>query len=90
MLRIVRHETPDDYIIATGEARSVKEFVEVTFGLLGLDWESHVTENRSLLTRRSATRIGDSSKLRQRTGWAPRVSFERMIEILLQHARQHA
>lgn len=90
MIRIVRQETPDDYIIATGEARSVQEFVAITFDLLGLDWRSHVVENRNLLTRRSPTRIGDASKLRERTGWAPQVTFPQMVEILLRDAEQHA
>lgn len=90
MVRIVRQETPDDYIIATGEARSVQEFAEITFGLLGLDSHSHVVENGELLTRRSPTRIGDASKLRGRTGWAPQVAFPQMIEILLRDAERNA
>jgi GDPmannose 4,6-dehydratase len=89
MIRIVRQKTPDDYIVATGEARSVQEFAEITFGLLGLDWQSHVVENRGLLTRRSPTRVGDASKLRERTGWAPQITFPQMIEILLRDAEQH-
>jgi GDPmannose 4,6-dehydratase len=90
MIRILRHPTPDDYVIATGESRSVREFVEVTFGLLALNWRSHVVEDRSLLTRRSRTRIGNAAKLRERTGWLPRVTFAQMIAILLEAAQQNA
>jgi GDPmannose 4,6-dehydratase len=90
MIRIVRQPRGDDYIIATGEARSVQEFVEVTFGLLGLDWRNYVIEDRTLLTRRTTTRVGNAAKLRGRTGWTPRVTFAQMIAILLEAAQQNA
>ncbi len=90
MIRIVRQPSADDYIIATGESRSVQEFAEVTFGLLGLDWRSHVIQDRSLLPRRSRTRVGNAAKLRERTGWTPRVTFTQMIAILLEAAQQNA
>ena len=90
MIRIVRQPYADDYVIATGEARSVQEFVQVTFSLLGLDWRDHVIEDRTLLTRSSTTRVGDAAKLRERTGWTPRVTFAQMIAILLEAAQQNA
>lgn len=86
MTLIVRHPVPDDYIVATGEAHSVQEFVEVAFSRLGLDWRSHVVEDGSLLRRSAATRVGNPGRLRERTGWRPRVAFAQMIEILLEAA----
>lgn len=73
-----------DFVVATGKTHSVKEFVKITFGLLGLDWKKHVEENPSLLKRRNLPSVGDTSKLHQLTGWQPSVSFEKMVEILLQ------
>ncbi len=90
MIRIVRQPAADDYVIATGEPRSVQEFVEIAFGLLGLDWRSYVAEDSSVLTRRSGTRVGNAAKLRERTGWSPRVTFAQMIAVLLEAAQQNA
>lgn len=87
MIRIVRHPVPDDYVIATGETHSVAEFVEIAFSSLGLDWREHVVEDRSILTRQPAVRVGDWSRLRERTGWKPSVSFPEMVSILVHSAR---
>jgi GDPmannose 4,6-dehydratase len=86
MVRIVSHPVPDDYVIATGEPHTVREFVEIAFARLGLDWREHVEEEASLVTTTSATLIGDSTKLRARTGWSPTVGFEQMVDILLRAA----
>jgi GDPmannose 4,6-dehydratase len=83
MIRVVRSTPADDYVIATGETHSVEEFAEIAFDRLGLNWREHVVENPGLLTRRSITRIGNPSRLRERTGWRPRVSFAEMIELLI-------
>jgi len=72
-----------DFVIATGKAHSVQEFVQITFDLLGLDWKKHVKENPSILKRRNLPSVGDASRLRRLTGWQPSVSFEKMVEILL-------
>lgn len=90
MIRIVRHPRADDYVIATGEAHSVQEFVEFAFSLLGLDWRDHVIEDQTRLSRRSTTHIGNAAKLRERTGWTPRVTFAGMIAILLEAAQNNA
>jgi GDPmannose 4,6-dehydratase len=81
--QILALELPDDYIVATGEAHTVQEFVQNVFELLGLNWEEYVEEDPNLLTRTRTLRIGDASKLREHTGWAPSVSFREMIQLLL-------
>jgi GDPmannose 4,6-dehydratase len=83
MTRILALDAPDDFIVATGETHSVREFVEIVFGRLGLDWRSHVTEDPTLLGRRKTPMTGDASRLRQRTGWKPSVTFAEMIATLL-------
>ena len=89
MIRIVRYPTADDYIIATGETHSVQEFVEIAFARVGVDWRKHVVEDRSLLTRRSVTRVGDARRLRERTGWRPTVTFAEMVETLVDTAQRN-
>jgi GDPmannose 4,6-dehydratase len=84
MIRIVRLDKADDYIIATGERHTVREFVEIAFDHVGLDWQDYVAEDLSLLTRRSVTRIGNAGRLRERTGWKPTVSFRQMVELLVE------
>jgi GDPmannose 4,6-dehydratase len=78
----------DDFVVATGEAHSVQEFVDAAFSCVGLDWRSYVREDASLLARRRATRIGDSSRLRERTGWQPSISFKDMVESLVKAAAE--
>lgn len=87
MIRINALEKSDDFVIATGETHSVREFVEIAFGLLGLDWKKHVEENPNLLRRRKLPMAGNASMLRALTGWTPMVSFEQMIKTLLDAQR---
>lgn len=82
MALIAGRAEPGDYIIATGELHTVRQFVEAAFSALGLPWESHVAENRSLITVPPAERplVGDASRLRQATGWQPRIAFADMVK----------
>ena len=83
MIRILSLPQAEDFIIATGETHSVLEFVQIAFGLLGLDWQAHVAEDASILKRRRAPLVGDASKLHNLTGWKPSVTFEGMIWALV-------
>jgi GDPmannose 4,6-dehydratase len=78
MIRIVRSDEPGDFVVATGEAHTVADFVRAVFERAGLDWTRHVEEDRSMIARKRPALIGDSSRLRARTGWRPTVSFEQM------------
>ncbi|MGK2860104.1 MAG: GDP-mannose 4,6-dehydratase [Thermoanaerobaculia bacterium] len=82
MLRMARHATPDDYIVATGAAHSLRQFVEAAFACAGLDWRRYVRENAALLGRKRPRMIGDISKLSGATGWRPTVTFGEMVEHL--------
>lgn len=86
MTLIVRSATPDEYVIATGETHSVQEFAEIAFQKLRLDWREHVVEDPNVLTRQSTVRVGDASRLRERTGWGPSVSFPGMVALLVDAA----
>lgn len=84
--RIVQHHTPDDFVIATGETHSVKEFVELAFKYAGIeDWESHVDYDKSL-TRPAEVDllIGDASKSKRILGFEPRVKFEELVKIMVE------
>jgi GDPmannose 4,6-dehydratase len=82
MKQILALPDPDDFVIATGAAHTVQEFVELVFRELGLDWKLYVTERRDILTRLSPLLVGDATKLRSLTGWTP-IRFNEMIRNLV-------
>jgi GDPmannose 4,6-dehydratase len=81
---IVRADTPDDFVVATGETHTVAEFAQIVFACFGLDANRYVTENFGMLNRISPPKSGDASKLRRVTGWKPsQSSFQSMVETLV-------
>ena len=80
MWRMLQQDTPDDYVVSTGESHSVREFAELAFSLAGLDYRDHVTGD-PLLYRPAEVDllIGDPSKARSRLGWEPRTRFEDLV-----------
>jgi GDPmannose 4,6-dehydratase len=86
MWRMLQQDAPDDYVVATGEAHSVREFVELAFGHAGLDWERHVRiDPRYYRPAEVDHLLGDASKARARLGWAPGVSFEALVRMMVAH-----
>lgn len=84
MWLMLQQETPDDYVIATGETRTVKELVQVAFDRAGLDWEKHVVLDPAFLRPAEVDLlIGDPAKAKRQLGWTPRVSFEEMIRMMV-------
>jgi GDPmannose 4,6-dehydratase len=84
MWLMLQQEEPDDYVIATGEAHSVRELVQIAFEQVGLDPEPHVgTDPRYLRPAEVDHLIGDYSKARERLGWEPRTSFEELIRLMV-------
>ena len=85
MLRILAAERADDYVVATGEARSVRDFVEAAFAEVGVtDWESHVEIDPGLYRPADPRAlVGDASRLRS-LGWRPEVGFEDLVSIMVQ------
>jgi GDPmannose 4,6-dehydratase len=84
MWRMLQQGTPDDYVVATGETHSVRELVEIAFGVAGLRWQDHVKTDPSLLRPAEVdTLIGDASKARRVLGWTPRVSFPELVETMV-------
>ena len=79
MEKILELSEPDDFVIATGEKHTVREFIEIAFKEVGLSWENFVEERENVLTRQSFVLMGNSNKLRAKTGWKPTVTFEEMV-----------
>ncbi|HWB47609.1 MAG TPA: GDP-mannose 4,6-dehydratase [Stellaceae bacterium] len=86
MWLMLQHDTPDDYVIATGEAHSVRELVEIAFAEGGLDWRRHVeVDPRYLRPSEVDSLRGDPSKARRVLGWQPRVSFKELVAMMVAH-----
>jgi GDPmannose 4,6-dehydratase len=84
MWRMLQQPEADDYVIATGEAHSVQELVEIAFGVAGLDWRKFVVEDPALLRPAEVDHlIGDPSKAKRVLGWQPTVSFPALVEMMV-------
>ena len=86
MWLMLQQETPDDYVVATGETHSVLEFVELCFEQLGLDYKKYV-EFDERYTRPSEVDVllGDPSKAKKNLGWEPEVDFPGLVKMMLEH-----
>jgi GDPmannose 4,6-dehydratase len=85
MWLMLQHATPDDYVVATGESRSVLEFVQTAFGIVGLPWEKHVVSEHGLARPlEPLCLVGDATKVRQTLGWKPSVKFEELVAEMVQ------
>ncbi len=84
MWMMMQRDTPGDYVIATGESHSVREFAEKTFGLLDLDWEKYVRQDaRYMRPSEVDMLLGDSSKARAELSWVPRMSFNELVKTMV-------
>ena len=84
MWLMLQQETPDDYVVATGETHSVREFVEEVFGYLSLDWEAVVDyDARYERPAEVDMLVGDASKAKAQLGWEPKVKFKDLVRIMV-------
>jgi len=84
MWLMLQQDVPEDYVVATGVAHSVKQLLELAFAHVGLDYQDHVEVAQELLRPADVYHLrGDYSKARQRLVWEPQVSFERMVEMMV-------
>jgi GDPmannose 4,6-dehydratase len=84
MWLMLQQPTPDDYVIATGETHSVRELCEVAFARVGLDWSQHVVVDKTHVRPAEVDYlIGDAGKARRVLGWAPKVSFRNLVEMMV-------
>jgi GDPmannose 4,6-dehydratase len=81
---MLQNDEASDYVIATGEAHSVKECVEIAFDQMGLDWQQHVVQDPAFMRPAEVDHlIGDPSKAKEELGWEPRTSFEELIRLMV-------
>jgi GDPmannose 4,6-dehydratase len=85
MWLMLQQDEPDDYVIATGEAHSVREFVERAFEVVGLNWEDYVkVDKRFMRPLDVPCLVGDYSKAERTLGWKPKVKFDGLVRIMVE------
>jgi len=85
MWLMLQQEKPDDFVIATGETHSVREWIEECFGILGLDWKKHVeTDARYLRPAEVDLLLGDATKAKQVLHWEPKVKFKELAKMMVE------
>lgn len=86
MFLMMQADEPDDYVIATGETHSIKEFLDEAFGYLDLDWKRHVEiDPRYYRPAEVDLLLGDATKARERLGWKPTVTFKQLVRLMTDH-----
>jgi GDPmannose 4,6-dehydratase len=86
MWLMLQQDQPGDYVVATGETYSVREFVQRVFFYLGLDWERHVEiDSRYFRPTEVEALQGDATKARRELGWKPRVGFDELVRRMVHH-----
>lgn len=84
MWMIMQQPTPDDYVLATGETHSIREFLDEAFGYLDLDWKSYVMVDSELYRPAEVDLLlGDASKAKKVLGWEPKVRFKELVRLMV-------
>ena len=86
MWLMLQADEPGDFVVATGETYSVKDFLQAAFSYAGLDWKDYVEfDPRYLRPTEVDVLLGDASKAREILGWQPKVSFQQLVEMMVDH-----
>jgi GDPmannose 4,6-dehydratase len=84
MWLMLQQDTPDDYVIGTGEAHSVREFVETAFARVNLDWRDYVEiDPRYFRPAEVDFLLADATKARRVLGWEPEVTFQELVRLMV-------
>jgi GDPmannose 4,6-dehydratase len=85
MWRILQQPEPDDFVVATGESHSVRQFLELTFEILELDWNKHVEFDARLMRPAEVDLLrGDAGRARRVLGWSPTVNFRELVTMMVE------
>jgi GDPmannose 4,6-dehydratase len=85
MWRMLQRDQPDDYVLATGETYSVRQFLDEAFALVELDWQRYVqVDPRYFRPAEVDLLLGDASKARELLGWAPKVGFKQLVRMMVE------
>jgi GDPmannose 4,6-dehydratase len=86
MWRMLQHDRPDTYVVATGESHSIREFLDLAFGQLDLDWKDHVQYDAKYLRPSEVDHLqGDSTKARNELEWTPKITFKELVARMVTH-----
>ncbi|MDD5085034.1 MAG: GDP-mannose 4,6-dehydratase [Candidatus Omnitrophica bacterium] len=84
MWLMLQQNDPDDFVIATGRAHSVRDFLDVAFGYVGLNWKDYVVEDKKLYRPAEVNELlGDFTKAKKKLHWEPKVSFEELVKAMV-------
>ena len=82
---MLHQETPDDYVVATGETYSIRQFLDVAFDYVNLNWQDYVEfDKRYLRPAEVDLLIGDPTRAREQLGWQPSVTFEELVQLMVE------
>lgn len=86
MWMMLQADEPDDYVIGTGEAHTVREFCQKAFGLVGLDWEPFIKIDPAYFRPTEVEHLqADSTKAQTKLGWKPEIRFDELVSLMLEH-----
>ena len=86
MWKMMQHGTAEDWVLATGETKTVKEFAEAAFNVVGLSWEDYVDISEKYFRPNEVDYlVGDATKARNTLGWEPTVDFNELVKIMVEH-----
>jgi len=84
MWLMLQHSEADDYVVATNETHSIREFLDIAFGHVNLDWQNYVKfDERYLRPAEVDILIGDPAKAKEKLGWEPSVTFEELVKLMV-------
>jgi GDPmannose 4,6-dehydratase len=85
MWLMLQQDQPDDFVIATGETHSVREFAEMVFKKLNLDYKKYITIDKRYFRPTEVDELqGDSTKAKRVLGWQPKASFEKLVDMMIE------
>jgi len=85
MWKILQLKRPDDFVIATGKAHTVREFVEEAFSQLDLDWKKYVKKDKKFYRILEVETLrGDSNKARKQLAWRPKITFKKLVKLMVE------
>lgn len=86
MWKMLQHDAPGDFVVATGEAYSIRDFLNEAFGYAGMDWTQHVEIDRRYFRPTEVDFLmGDSEKIRKALNWKPEVDFRQLVRMMVDH-----
>ena len=84
MWLMLQQKSPDDYVVSTGENHTVREFLEIAFGHVGMNWKNYVVIDPALIRPAEVnTLLGSPAKARRKLGWKPKVSFPELVRMMV-------